>query len=93
MLTRAPMFLRVTEDRGKFDALNQLEDTARSTEKLYAYEMVGTPGRAFIDGKVSGCFCIADYKLCSIQPDDATLRDNAQWTDWVMTEARRRGLK
>lgn len=84
MLTRAPHFLRVTEDAGIFDALNQPEDTPKVSEKLYAYVMVGTPGMCHINRgrNGSGMFTVATYQSVETQPDDKTMRDAALWRAW-----------
>lgn len=93
MLRRAVMFLRVTEESGKFDGLDQIEDWPTAGEKLYAYEIVGKPGYVFVDGpKCRGRFVIAEYRLVSPQPTDAQMRSVGGWHDWVMATAKARGL-
>lgn len=84
ILKRAPVFLRVTEETGKFDALDQPEDTPKSSEKLHAYRMVGTPGMCYINRgrNGSGMFTVATYQLVETQPDDKTMRDAALWRAW-----------
>jgi hypothetical protein len=83
-LHRAPFFLRVTESGGKFDALDQLEDTPRPDEKLHAYKAHGERGMCHIraSGGRSGFYAIATYKLVEPQPTDAQMRDNAAWSEW-----------
>jgi len=50
-LQRAPKFLRVVEDGGKWDALDQPTDEPRPGETLYAYrissEVGGQAGKTF----------------------------------------------
>ena len=83
MLKRAPFFLRVTECKGKFDALNEVEDTPRTDETLYAYQLVEMPGWSFVDGpKCRGRYATSNYRLVSDPPDDATMRNNMSWTKW-----------
>lgn len=84
MLKRAPLFLRVVEAAGKFDALDQLSDEPESGERLFAYRQVGEPGMVHLNrGRGHGGFyTIATYTLVAPQPDDATMRDTAAWQAW-----------
>lgn len=94
MLKRAPYFLRVTSESGpiaKWDALDQLEDVAQPSEKLYVYKIKGEPGRVHIlkrGGKTgfdgSGWFMTAEYEYFPTQPADAILRDNNEWHKWCL---------
>lgn len=97
-LQRAPVFLRVTMrfEQGKpvFDALDQLDDTPTPEETLFAYQVSGAVGGAFIDGrdaKTGKRFGryepIATYRLHHTQPADEIMRDNKKWGDWVLTQA------
>ena len=89
MLRRAPRFLRVTEEAGQFDALDQLDDQPKPTEKLYAYEITGTAGYAFVDGpKCRGRYAIASYHLVPQQPADEDMRTIARWHDWCVNAAK-----
>jgi len=91
MLKRAPYLLRVTEEGGKFDALNELSDEPRPGEKLYAYKMDlsdGGPSFCHIRASkpaASGFYVIARYKLIEPQPPDEVMRDNAKWGHWCDT--------
>lgn len=87
MLKRVARFLRVTEEAGVWDGLDQLEDTPRPGEKLYTYEVYGEIGSAFVDfsgksKKASGLYPVANYRFVKEQPTDATMRDPAAWTEW-----------
>jgi len=87
MLHRAPIFLRVVEQAGEFDALDQLEDEPRPGEKLYAYRRTGDAGYAFIDfggksKKASGCYPIASYSFIEPQPTQAEMSMYPTWAEW-----------
>lgn len=90
MLKRSPCCLRVTvkatADKAhpeKYDALDQLEDKPEFGETVYAYELTGVPGAAFIDGaKTRGRYSIAQYKLMEYQPSYNALVDNQRWDEW-----------
>lgn len=84
MIKRAPRFLRVVEDAGKFDALDQLTDTPAATEKLYAYELADNPTMCHINcghGR-GGFYPIASYRLFPNQPTDADMRTTERWSQW-----------
>lgn len=86
MLQRTPKYLRVTHDGKKWDALNNLEDTAQPTETLYAYVTKDGPrGSVHIhrSGGRGGFYPLISYQLVPDQPNDATMRDNAKWAAWV----------
>ncbi len=83
-LQRAVKFLRVTEEGGKFDALDQPEDTPRPTEKLYAYRMARYDGMCHINrgGGRGGFYALALYQMVEPQPFDTIMRDNQTWAEW-----------
>ena len=83
MLRRAARFLRVVEQGGKFDALDQISDKPQPLEKIYAYEIVGTAGMCHIR-RTGGCgfYAMANYKLVEPQPSDAEMRETKAWHDW-----------
>lgn len=84
MLKRTPIFLRVTEVLGVFDALNELDDVPRPEEKLYCYKFAVHRGNAHINagrGR-SGFYPMVDYAICDRQPTDAQMRDNKSWAAW-----------
>lgn len=85
-LRRAVHFLRVVKaPNGDIDALDQLGDTARPEETIYAYEISEAPSWCHIrSGKkgASGFYAIARYHLFKDQPTDEVMRDNNAWSDW-----------
>lgn len=86
MLKRSPVYLRVTEEGGKFDALDQLHDEPKPTEKLYCYVIHGTPGWCHIlhrDRKRSGFYVSAEYAFVEPQPTDAEMRETSAWREWT----------
>lgn len=89
-LQRTPVFLRVVIDpKGMtVDALDQLDDTPKENEALYAYKLAGTPGRTFFCSREKGCQVenSADYELCAQPPDDV-MRDNDKWAAWCTNQA------
>jgi hypothetical protein len=99
-LRRAAIFLRVVRDEnGAWDALDQLDDTAKPDETLFAYQCVGNIGSAFIDGKdpVTGRrmgyrAMIASYRFVPDQPTDAEMRSTFGWQKWCQAEAERQHL-
>lgn len=84
MLKRSPVFLRVVEEFGNFDALDQLEDEPKDTEKIYAYRVFGSVGACHINraGGRGGFYTMADYKFIPQQPSDAVMRNDSMWGDW-----------
>ena len=86
MLKRAPLFLRVVEKGGEFDALDQLKDTPAPDEKLTAYVLTKKTGLVHINmgRKGGGWYPMAEYKLASVQPYDATMRAADKWRAWCL---------
>lgn len=92
MLDRVPFLLRVTQAKGKFDALNHLDDQARPDETLSLYLRTAYQGTCHISRRprsLSGWTAIAEYTYAPVQPSQETMRDNQQWNQWCDTE----GLK
>jgi hypothetical protein len=85
MLKRAAVFLRVVESNGTWDALDQLDDTPKPEEKIYAYQIIGKPGMMHLNrgGGRSGWYAIASYRLISPQPSDTEMRSTDAWWDWT----------
>ena len=86
MLKRAPIFLRVVVDaRGKWDALDQVDDEPAADEKLYAYQLAENPGHCHINaGRGRGGFYpMARYCLISPQPAESEMRTTLAWIKWV----------
>lgn len=94
MLKRSPIFLRVVQDiTGKWDALDQPEDTAHLGETVHAYRLKEKPTgvchlstRGPRGGRQGGWYCIASYEHINPQPDNVTLRSNAAWTAWCESQ-------
>lgn len=89
-LKRAARFLRVVEANGKWDALDQVTDSPRPEEKLYAYEITGQPGMMHVDaaGGRSGWYPIASYRIGTDQPADAEMRITEGWQQWCESRVR-----
>lgn len=95
---RTPIMLRVVHSTQtcadgrqyeKWDALNELEDTAADGETISIYRLVGQPGWVHLDGrdKITGkrfgrTEISAEYHFEEVQPADANVRDNAKWAAW-----------
>lgn len=80
MLHRLVRFLRVTKDKGKWDALDLINDEPMDSEKLYAYELRDHKGS--IHTNPGGFFPVASYKFCVVQPTDTEMRKESTWHDW-----------
>lgn len=92
-LRRAPLYLRVVRDAaGKWDALDQLDDTPTPGEAVVAvYRLEGTPSVCFIDGvrnrrRVGWRELMASYRAVGEQPDLDVVRDTAAWRAWCVKE-------
>jgi hypothetical protein len=89
-LGSSPYFLRAVKDpRGKWDALDKLDDEPALEEEIHVYRLVSEPITAHVDGRnpttgkrYGKWMSIADYALHSEQPDDATARNKAAWQEW-----------
>lgn len=97
---RKPMFLRVVQNSaGKWDVLNNPEDTPELDERIHAYQVAGEPLRGFWDGtdksgrRTGGMFSMVTYRYIQDQPPDEILRDNRLWQAWVMARPEVRKLK
>lgn len=66
----ARTFLRVTESKGVWDALDIPTDEPRPDEKLYLYRLHENLG-------------IASYRFVEPQPDDLTMRTSIRWSTWL----------
>lgn len=89
MLHRTPMFLRVTEAAGKFDALDQPHDSPLPIETLYAYRTDGPTGHCHVNmgRKGGGFYPMCSYRLCVDQPSDEQMRNPKLWHNWCCTQA------
>lgn len=84
MLKRAAFFMRVVEENGKWDALDQPGDSPRPGEKLYAYKVQGEVGMCHINmgSKGGGFYPMAEYRMVDPQPSDAEMREYSAWVAW-----------
>lgn len=95
MLQRAPLFLRVTRDGDKWDALDQIEDTPRRGEQLFTYRRTGQAGFCHIqtagkNGRRGGGFyAMAEYSFTEVQPSDEIMRDAAKWQQWTREQVKK----
>ncbi len=92
-LVRTPYFLRVVKDAdGTIDALDQLDDAPKPTEQVYAYVRDGPPQFMILCSRRNGCRRerYVSYKDYMPQPDEATMRDNALWSQWCHEEHEKR---
>lgn len=83
-LKRSPMFLRVVTDcAGKWDALDQPDDSPRREEMVFVYRLSGEPGWCHINRgrRGSGFYPIAIYHYVKPQPDQG-VRELADWIKW-----------
>lgn len=89
-LRRLPKYLRVTtEGPGKWDALDQLEDTPRRGERIIVYtrcdDLPISKYHLYCGRKGgSGWYYMATYKVLPDQPPDADMRTNEAWQRWCM---------
>lgn len=85
MIRRTPIFVRVTEENGKWDILNDVGDSPRPTETPHAYVLTERPGMCCVraSGGRGGIFQSGVYRHCNPQPDEATMRDEKAWTAWT----------
>lgn len=85
MIRRTPIFVRVTEENGKWDILNDAGDAPRKTETPRAYVLTERPGMVCIRAAKGrgGIFQSGVYRHCDPQPNEATMRDESAWTAWV----------
>ncbi len=90
-LRRSPVFLRVVENDGVFDALDQLHDEPKRTEIISVYKLDGEVGRVHVyrSGGKGGWFTVAEYKFLPDQPADAEIRETEAWREWTRRAAER----
>lgn len=85
MIRRTPVFVRVTEENGKWDILNDAGDAPRRTETPHAYVLSERPGMCCIrasEGR-GGIFQSGVYRHCDPQPDEREMRNETSWSAWV----------
>lgn len=94
-LGRSPVFLRVVEHDGKFDALDQLDDMPGDHESITVYRKVSDDGTVHIDGRdkkgkrFGAWYQCATYAIYGNQPEDKTARTPALWMSWCKAEYER----
>lgn len=91
-LHRSPVFLRVVIDAdGTPDALDQLDDVPRPSEKIHVYILASEPTWVHYcrRGGRGGREIIADYRLYENQPTDAVARDFDKWNEWTLAESKK----
>lgn len=85
-LKRAPVVLRVVCGFGnRWDALDQVDDTAEPDEHIFVYKRRKHPGSYHVKcskKSQSGFFLSAEYRLFEVQPPDDVVRDNDRWSAW-----------
>ena len=89
MLSRTPRLLRVViGPNDKLDALDQLEDVADASERIYVYRLTKYGGTLCIDGeKFRSISHMATYTFMEppfleAQPEESQIRDNDAWHKW-----------
>lgn len=88
MLKRTPVFLRVVDSGGRWDALDQPGGEPMVNEVVHAYQLAEAKGSMHLnardkDGKRCGGFYpLASYKVCEEQPTKAEMINTQAWQDW-----------
>jgi hypothetical protein len=93
-LKRAPVYLRAVQGpagpthAGDWDALDQLEDEPRSSERIVVYRLEGEPTFCHINrgGRGSGFYRGGAYRVVEPQPTDLEVRSTAAWRAWVSVQ-------
>lgn len=94
-LHRTPQFLRVVDNCGQWDALDQPDDAPELSETIYAYRVRRVLGSAFIDGqdrqgrRRGFRIAIVEYQHVEPQPDQATMRSQDGWAQWCEAQPKR----
>lgn len=90
LVKRAPLYLRAVRGAsGNTDVLDQLDDEASSSERIYVYQRQGEPMQVHLNlgRKGSGFYSMADYRHIA-DVDGEPFRDAASWRVWA-TEQRK----
>jgi hypothetical protein len=100
-LRRAPLLLRVVEEPAfeegkpsKWDALDQLSDSPRMTERVHVYRLNGEAQSVHLcirgkNRRAGGWYQIGEYVYHDRQPDRDTGRQMVKWRAWAVEEQRR----
>lgn len=86
MLHRAPLLMRVTRDRaGRWDALDNPDDTVSLEETVFVYRRTGTAGTVHLNaGKASGFYALAEYHYWHGHPvSPYAFKFNSGWQSWA----------
>lgn len=90
LLRRAPLYLRLVFDLalGTWDALDQVDDDARTTETITIYRRVGQPTWMHMRASRGrgGVYRGGRYRVVSPQPTDPEVRTSSAWQRWVMSQ-------
>ncbi|HEY1066899.1 MAG TPA: hypothetical protein VGE52_12340 [Pirellulales bacterium] len=93
-LARAPLYLRfVRTAKGKWDALDQLDDEPAKGESIVAAKRGGEIGRLHMlfsrkrGGRRGAWYQTAEYRPVAMQPADDVMRDRAKWRAWCVEKA------
>ena len=80
-LTRAPRFLRVTQNGPCFRTLENFTDEPEETELIYVYQIIGRPTEdRHIAAQVS-------YTFLHPQPKDSRIRLTWAWRGWTQEQS------
>ena len=95
LIRRAPLHLRVVRSAsGEWDALDQLDDTPRPDEQVFAYRLVEAGSAVHLSmrdkrgRRTGGWFVAATYAHVVEQPAEDVMRDTAKWRDWCLARQR-----
>lgn len=89
LLKNAPLFLRVVEAFGKWDALDAPGDRPSPNETLYAYRLKERLGNVHLNcGRRggSGFYTTASYEVCLDQPAQEQMRSESGWSEWCAAQ-------
>ena len=91
-LKRAPVYLRAVQGpdgpthTGDWDALDQLDDSPRSGERVVVYRLEGEPTWMHVNRRGrhgSGVFRGGNYRVVTPQPAEDQVRSTSAWQRWV----------
>jgi hypothetical protein len=91
-IRRIPKYLRVVcSPHGKWDTLDQVDDTPRPREKIFVYVRRDDLPQSRIHIKAtrrsqSGYYFTCSYSFLPEQPADSDVRRNFMWESWVASK-------